>query len=74
MLLVKGGGETKVTEIVETSRIKRGVGFSTSWERELKVPTNKRCELLCHADFCIRERYVNHNHNQDNQRSHRETY
>ena len=57
MLLVNGGGETKVIELTETSGIKGGLSFfSLSWECKPKVSANIQCELLCHADFCIRER------------------
>ena len=51
-----GGEEAKMTELAEISGMKVGLGFSSSWERDPKVPANKHFELLYHDHLCIRER------------------
>ena len=56
---MEGEGGVKVIELVETSDVKEGLGFPVSWKRALKVPTNKRFELLSRGDLCILERYTN---------------
>ena len=50
-----------MTELTETSGVK--MFFTTIWEREIKVPANKRCKLLELGDLYILERYAKYIHN-----------